>query len=636
MQREMQALTWHVSMVLAVLVVPSAARFGKVFWQAPGQNGWIVLVLGATYLFTVATTRFLVRRVASVQRATAATLATAACLLAVFCVLVLFPPVDYSRAVVGVATLIVIVGLAGHALAAGAWLGYAATWFTFAIAFLVLGVGYASLRSTFPDKQGPRRETATISASQHILTAVTYSDYFPSQVGAVVTGGALTPDPGTDGYIFARANGSIYRLSWTAHGDLRVTDSGVQVPLNLAQFSADVLGKMDNRTFRVADVVARREGGATRIFISHHFWKREQKCFVVRVSTTTLPAPSIGFSAREGAWQTVFETEPCLPVGASRGAAFAGKQAGGNLEFLDEDKLLLTVGDHQFDGWYRPTNYVQDPKAHYGKTVLIDVRTRTSSIFTIGHRNPQGLTVDSHGRVWSTEHGPQGGDELNLLRKGGNYGYPMHTYGTEYASISWPPAEGVRPDLTLIRPVFAWVPSIAPTDLVEVSDPAFPRWRGDLLIATLRGRAMWRVRVEGQRVVYAEPIPIGKRIRDIAAGKGEFVLLTNDDEIVRIVPNVGVDQGAVLFTLHCGGCHDDVEHRIGPNLKGVVGARVASSKGYEYSRALKRVGGRWTEARLAEFIADPQLYVPGTPMATDGIRDAETRQRIIDYIKYFY
>jgi glucose/arabinose dehydrogenase len=393
---------------------------------------------------------------------------------------------------------------------------------------------------------------------------------------------------------------------------------------------------VDKSGFRVADVVARREGGATRIYVSHHYWKREQKCFVARVSTTTLPAASADPGAAGARWETVFETEPCLPVAPARGEAFAGQQIGGNLEFLGDNKLLLTVGDHQFDGWYRPTNYVQDPHAHYGKTVLIDIRTRSWSIFTTGHRNSQGLTIDSQGRIWSTEHGPQGGDELNLLREGGNYGYPMHTYGTEYGSTVWPPAEGARDDPSLIRPVFAWVPSIAPTDLVEVTDPAFHRWKGDLLIATLRGHAIWRVRVEGQRVVYAERIPMGQRIRDIVAGKGEFVLLTDGNNIIRIRPNEGVDQGAVLFTLHCGGCHDDQEHRIGPLLKNVVGKEVASGMGYDYSPALKGAGGRWTEERLHRFLADPQSYVPGTSMETEGIRDATARQRIIDYIKYFY
>jgi len=311
-------------------------------------------------------------------------------------------------------------------------------------------------------------------------------------------------------------------------------------------------------------------------------------------------------------------------------------QAGGNLEFLEEAKLLLTVGDHQFDGWYRPTDYVQDPRSHYGKTVLIDLETKSWTIFTRGHRNPQGLASDSTGRIWSTEHGPAGGDELNLLRRGRNYGYPKHSYGTEYASTVWPPAINTPIDPSHVRPVYAWVPSIAPTDLVVVSDPLFPRWRGDLLLASLRGHAVFRLRIEGTRVVYVEPIPIGQRVRDITSGKGEFVLLTDDEDIVRIRPNTSVDDGAALFTQHCGGCHDDREHRIGPNLKGVIGKELASREGYDYSPALRNAGGRWTEDRLYEFISDPQAHIPGSRMATEGVQDAEKRKRIIDYMNYYY
>jgi cytochrome c2 len=133
-----------------------------------------------------------------------------------------------------------------------------------------------------------------------------------------------------------------------------------------------------------------------------------------------------------------------------------------------------------------------------------------------------------------------------------------------------------------------------------------------------------------------EPISIGQRVRDIASGKGEFMLLTDDEDIVRIRPNVSIDDGAALFTQHCGGCHDDREHRTGPNLKGVIGKELASREGYDYSLALRKAGGRWTEDRLHEFISDPQANVPGSGMATEGVHDAEKRKRIIDYMKYYY
>lgn len=639
--RRLQPLMWHAAAFLAVLLVPCGLAFGTVFWRAPGQNPWIVLALGATYLLAVALSGFLARRGAGSTIATAVALVAGAGLLAIYAVLLLRFSTGFSRVVLVSGSFLVVAGLTGHVLAAQARLSYAVSTLALGISALVLGLAYFALRTGTPAPQEPTRAAKTLSPSQYLLTATTYSGYFPLQHPKVVTtGGALTADPGGEGYIFARANGGIYRLEWGSDADLRVADTGARVPINIEEFWAgvqgDVRGDVHTSSFRVADVLARREGAQTRVFVSHHFWKREQKCFVARVSSAILPAASERPGPGETQWQTIFETEPCLRIGAARGAAFAGEQIGGNLEFLGEDKVLLTVGDHQFDGWYRPTNHVQDPRAHYGKTVLIDIRTREWTVFTTGHRNPQGLTVDTRGRIWSTEHGPQGGDELNLLRKGGNYGYPMHTYGTEYGATVWPPGEGKGDDPLLTRPVYAWVPSIAPTDLVEVTDPAFSRWQGDLLIASLRGRALWRVRVEAGRVVYAEPIPIGQRIRDIVAGKGEFVLLTDSDDIVRLRPNESMDEGAVAFTLHCGGCHDDNEHRIGPNLKGILNNAVASRAGYDYSRALRRAGGRWTEDRLHRFLSDPQADVPGTSMTTEGIRDTAKRQAIIEYIKHFY
>src|SRR5262249_55450968 len=137
-------------------------------------------------------------------------------------------------------------------------------------------------------------------------------------------------------------------------------------------------------------------------------------------------------------WHTVFESRPCLPLAVERGGSFAGEQIGGNLEALASGQLLLALGDHQFDGWYKTRELIQDPDADYGKTLLIDPQTGARTIFSVGHRNPEGLVVARDGRIWETEHGPQGGDELNLLVAGGNYGWPYRTFGTDYGSVDWP------------------------------------------------------------------------------------------------------------------------------------------------------------------------------------------------------
>jgi cytochrome c len=155
------------------------------------------------------------------------------------------------------------------------------------------------------------------------------------------------------------------------------------------------------------------------------------------------------------------------------------------------------------------------------------------------------------------------------------------------------------------------------------------------MISSLANQAIWRIRRDGLHVAYSEPIDIGERVRDIAdAGTGEIVLWTDSEAIVRIRPAENLNDGAALFTLQCGGCHDDSENRIGPTLRGVFDRAIASSEGYGYSAALEDLRGRWTNERLDEFLADPASFVPGTTMVIDGVEDPDARSQIVAYLRY--
>ena len=116
---------------------------------------------------------------------------------------------------------------------------------------------------------------------------------------------------------------------------------------------------------------------------------------------------------------------------------FRGEEIGGRLLLLDANTLLLSLGDHGFSGIEGGAAYAQDPQAMYGKTLRIDLRTHAISFNTLGHRNPQGLYAAPDGRIWETEHAARGGDELNLLQPGANYGWPLVTYGTDYGALIW-------------------------------------------------------------------------------------------------------------------------------------------------------------------------------------------------------
>jgi glucose/arabinose dehydrogenase len=156
-------------------------------------------------------------------------------------------------------------------------------------------------------------------------------------------------------------------------------------------------------------------------------------------------------------------------------------------------------------------------------------------VFSYGHRESMGLAFDAQGELWQSEDGPRGGDEVNHIRKGRNYGWPLITWGHAYQTrsvVSYPEAEG------MVQPVVSWTPSPAVSDIEYYSGDAFPRWRGSFLVGSLKQRDLFRVAVDGDRVTLVETVLHDlHRIRDIATGPEGFVyLLTDGGDLVRLVP----------------------------------------------------------------------------------------------------
>jgi cytochrome c2 len=306
------------------------------------------------------------------------------------------------------------------------------------------------------------------------------------------------------------------------------------------------------------------------------------------------------------------------------------------MAWLEVDKLLLTVGDMEHDGWYQPIAVAQDDSYLYGKTLTVDVQTGRSEIFTKGHRNPQGLLIDRDGQIWSTEHGPEGGDELNLLTRGKNFGWPYETFGTEYGSYDWPLAGQYSGNDELQEPIFSWVPSIGVSSLIQVTEGQFDRWYGDLLITTLKDRHLYRLEISHGRVLNVEPIKIGRRIRDlIESPTGGYWLWGENGDLVSLSISDSLSHGALLFK-SCAACHSTgvLSGGLGPTLLQVVDRDIGGLDDYEdYSPALQAISGVWTEERLDEFLADPQAFVPGTTMIYPGIDDSDERGAIIEYLR---
>jgi glucose/arabinose dehydrogenase len=159
------------------------------------------------------------------------------------------------------------------------------------------------------------------------------------------------------------------------------------------------------------------------------------------------------------------------------------------------------------------------------------------SIWTYGNRNPQGLFFHAASqRLWQTEHGPRGGDELNLIRAGANYGWPVITYGMDYNGT---PISALTAQEGMEQPILHWTPSIAVGSLVLYEGQKFPRWRDNLLVASLAQQELRRLVLSGDRVVRQEVLfrNIG-RVRDVAVGPDGliYVALNKPDKIIRLDP----------------------------------------------------------------------------------------------------
>ncbi len=505
----------------------------------------------------------------------------------------------------------------------------------------------------------PSSETDLLKTAFYNLRERTWRNYIPAPA---VRGGGLARIG--DQVLLATGDGYLYLLGWPgATAQLHVEKLPYRVPVNGDEFAHDTTGGPWHKPsandalsyigedagneviawwFRVAGLLTEQRGDSLRVYAAHYFWKPEQSCWVERVSVLEGARADFLRGAKSLTWRTVYDTKPCLPLrgaGRRRGTPFAGHFGGGRMVLMGPDTILLSVGDFGFNGVSSSQAVSQDPAADYGKTILIHVPDSHAQIYTSGHRNPQGLYRDADGTIWETEQGPQGGDELNLLRAGLNYGWPLVTFGTDYGAFTWPLDTQVGEHNGFELPMFAWLPDIGVSDLIVVQVSEFPVWRGDLLVASLANQKLLRVRIRGGHVVYVEPIPIGRRLRDvIEAADGRIVLWADDDDAIVSLQPANGSSGEIAFSTHCNGCHkvgDGTSHRIGPDLWGVLGRKVASAEGYgDYSAALRKLGGRWDEQRLDAFLKNPQAYAPGTAMEFGGIPDPALRAGIIDYIRH--
>ena len=156
----------------------------------------------------------------------------------------------------------------------------------------------------------------------------------------------------------------------------------------------------------------------------------------------------------------------------------------------------------------------------------------TNEIWSYGHRNILGMDFDSAGRLWETEHGPKGGDELNIVRESANYGWPLVSGGVHYDGDPIPD-NATRPDLA--GPVINWTPVIAPGDMTFISGEMFGDWRGDLIMAGLKTKALIRVDVNGTDAREVARYGFGERLREVVEGPDGAIWVLEDGDDARLL-----------------------------------------------------------------------------------------------------
>ncbi len=234
--------------------------------------------------------------------------------------------------------------------------------------------------------------------------------------------------------------------------------------------------------------------------------------------------------------QVIFKAEP----NTSKGQHF-----GGRIEFDDKGYLYLSVGERgerskaQLLNTYNGKIFrLKDDGTIPPDNPFVNKSGAISAIYSFGHRNPQGLAFNPWTKeLWETEHGPRGGDEVNIIRKGNNYGWPEITYGIKYDGTIIT-KDTVRADME--QPVIFWRPSIAPCGMTFVTSDKYPEWKGDLLAGSLKFQYVALCDVEGNKIISQEKILEGLgRIRTIRQGPDGYLYVSAEGTgvIVKLIPN---------------------------------------------------------------------------------------------------
>ena len=312
-----------------------------------------------------------------------------------------------------------------------------------------------------------------------------------------------------------------------------------------------IVGKNAEKYFGIKDIIISNFNETKKLIASSLEYNDKDNCYFVSVYQSNIAnnnQENLIFSN----WNKIFSTKKCLSVNLTTNPKFAGASAGGRLFKYDNEHILLTIGDFYADGVNGPS-LSQDLSNYYGKIIKINITNNNSEIFSFGHRNPQGLYIDKKQQIFSTEHGPTGGDELNEIIYKNNYGWPIATYGTNYKSYDayekkvqdskkeWPLDITRNTHDGYTKPLFSWGNRLGISNLVVYESDYFHKWKDNIIVSTLVTQQLVRLVFDNNKktILYKENIKIGKRIRDIIVmNNGKIILLTDRGKAINENPEI--------------------------------------------------------------------------------------------------
>ncbi|MGD1907524.1 MAG: PQQ-dependent sugar dehydrogenase [Leptolyngbyaceae cyanobacterium] len=336
-------------------------------------------------------------------------------------------------------------------------------------------------------------------------------------------------------------------LAWLPNGDLLITERSGQLRIVRE-------GVLDPAPISgVPEIFAQGQGGLLDIAVHPGFEGNSWVYFAYSQGTTAANRTQIARAAFDGNtlsdWQVIFEVSQTK----SRGQHF-----GSRLVWLPDGTLLASIGDGgnppiELDGEFI-RQQAQNTGSHFGKVIRInddgsipsdnpfaDDAEAAPEVWSYGHRNIQGLALDPDTQqVWATEHGSRGGDEVNQIEAGENYGWPVATHSREYSGGLISPETSLP---GMVDPKLVWTPSIAPSGLAVYRGDAFPAWRGHLFAGGLVSQDIRRIELDDSgNVVNEVSIPIGQRVRAIRQGPDDLLYVLTDEsngQLIRLEPTGG-------------------------------------------------------------------------------------------------